>query len=405
MNYIQLSKRNLFRNKRRTLITMASIFFAVFLALTMRSMQLGSYDSIIDSVVNNYVGHIQIHKKGYWDDKTIDNVFDINDKITTVIDSIENIDFISPRVESFALASVGNKTKGVAVVGIDPKIENSFSKLKTRLTKGELLQHKKGALIGSRLASYLNLKVNDTLILLGQGYQGYTASGMFPVRGIVKLPSPDLDNKFVYLNIEDAQQLYSLDNKLTSIAIKLKDNDDIELVQKTLINTLKDENIEIMKWNEMMPEIEQQIQADNVSSLVLLWLLYLIVGFGIFGTLLMMLTERRREFGVMIALGMKNTRVATLVIVETIQITIYGLLAGIIVSLPLIIYYHLNPIPLTGEMAETMERYGWEPVLRIALYPDYFINQSLTVLIIVAIALIYPLTTILKMNAVKAIKG
>lgn len=405
MNYLQISTRNLLRNKRRSIITIASVFFAVFLALCMRSMQLGSYDNIIDSVVNNYTGHTQIHKRGYWEDKTIDNVFSSNKELIRILDSIPEIDFYSPRVEAFALASVGNKTKGVAVVGIDPKIENSFSKLETRLIDGELLDRQKGALIGSRLATYLNLKVKDTLILLGQGYQGYTSSGKYVIQGIVKLPSPDLDNKFVYLNIELAQDLYSLDSKLTSLAIKLKDNEDMEEITMLLRNKLKGEDLEIMQWNEMMPEIEQQIQSDNVSGIIMLWLLYLIVGFGIFGTILMMLTERRREFGVMIALGMKKTRIASLILIETLEITIIGLLSGILLSLPIIIYFYYNPIPLTGEMAESIEQYGWEAVLKFALYPDYFISQCISIITIVALAIIYPLTTILRLDAVKAIKA
>jgi ABC-type lipoprotein release transport system permease subunit len=368
-------------------------------------MQLGSYDNIINSVVNNYTGHIQIHKEGYWDDKMIDNVFSSNKELTNILDSIPEIDFYAPRVEAFALASVGNKTKGVAVIGVNPKIENSFSKLDSRLIEGQLLDKGEGALIGSRLAKYLKLKVNDTLILLGQGYHGYTASGRFPIKGIVKLPSPDLDNKFVYLNIELAQHLYYLDDKLTSLAIKLKDNEDMEDMSIALRERLKNKDLEIMQWNEMMPEIEQQIQSDNVSSLIMLWLLYLIVGFGIFGTILMMLTERRREFGVMLALGMKRYRMASLILIEILEITVLGLVSGVLVSLPIIIYFHMHPIPLTGEMAESIEQYGWEAVLKFALYPDYFINQCLTVLIIVAFTIIYPLVTILRLNAVKAIKA
>ena len=151
---IQLAWRNLWRNKRRTILTIASVFFAVFLALIMRSMQIGSYDNMIDNSVKNSTGYIQVHAPDYWDDKTIDNTFESNEELESQISGIENINGLIPRLESFALASSGLKTKGIGIIGTDPVKENEVTGLKNRLIEGEYFNHKKNqVLIAEKLAN------------------------------------------------------------------------------------------------------------------------------------------------------------------------------------------------------------------------------------------------------------
>src|SRR5664279_2292922 len=107
MNYLKLAWRNIWRNKRRTLLTASSIFLAVFLALLVRSLQTGWFDNLISISIQSYTGHIQIHKKGYWDDRDINNSMLFSDSLTKVIKSTKNVDKIVPRLEYFALSSYG----------------------------------------------------------------------------------------------------------------------------------------------------------------------------------------------------------------------------------------------------------------------------------------------------------
>ena len=149
----------------------------------------------------------------------------------------------------------------------------------------------------------------------------------------------------------------------------------------------------------------QQIETDNVGGLIMLAILYMIITFGIFGTVLMMLAERWREFGVMVAVGMQKVRLGFVVIFEMILMGLLGIVAGIIASLPIVWYYNVNPIRLKGELAEMMESYGMEPVMPMALRSDLYINQSLIVIMLVIIALIYPVYTIFRINVIKALRG
>ena len=201
--------RNIWRNKRRTLITVASIFFALFFGLLIRSLQIGTFGKIVNDAVSSYVGHIQIHQKGYWEERIINNVFERNDETETKILQHKSVKSIVPKIESFALASAGVRTKGCMVMGIDPERENTMSNIASKITEGQYLkQDDTGAIIGDKLASFLDLKIGDTLVMIGQGYHAVSAAGLYPIIGIVHFPSPELNSRVVYLKISQDQYFY-----------------------------------------------------------------------------------------------------------------------------------------------------------------------------------------------------
>ena len=138
MNNLKLAWRNLWRNRRRTLITSASIFFAVFFALVMRSLQLGSYDHMYKNAIESYTGYIQVQHKDFWDEKIVDNTFAFDEQLEQQILADENVAGTIPRFESFALASNGPQTKGVLVMGIDPEKEIHLSRIRDKMVKYRL---------------------------------------------------------------------------------------------------------------------------------------------------------------------------------------------------------------------------------------------------------------------------
>ena len=404
--YIKLAWRNIWRNKRRTIITAASIFFAIFFALIMRGFQLGSYSNMIDNAVRLYSGHIQIHAEGYWENKSINNTLVSKDELINTLEKNKNVKQVVPRLESFALGSSGPKTKGVLVMGIAPEKQDQMSKLSGKIIEGEYFQRGDNAvLLGSKLSEYLDVGVNDTIVLLSQGFHGATAAGKYRISGIVDIPKPDLDNKLVYLPLSTAQQMYMAYNRLTTIAVNLYDHKDLGKTIEQFEKELPEEKYEVKSWEEIMPELVQQIESDNASGWIMLAILYIIIAFGVFGTVMMMVVERRREFGVMIAVGMHKFKIAIILALEMFFIGILGLLSGVIGSIPVILHYHLNPIQLTGEIAKTMEDFGIEPVMPLAWQADYFINQFIIVAIIVLVAIIYPVFSITRIKAVKAMRA
>ncbi len=404
--YLKLAWRNIWRNKRRTLITIASVFFALWLSLIMRSMQVGSYGHMANGIVEAYTGSLQIHGKGYWEDRTLDKIFESSTSMISKIESVDNVKSVIPRLESFALASTGEQTKGILVVGIDPEKELELTHPDRKLVEGEYFDGSPdGVLVSSRLAEFLNLSLNDTLTMLSSGYQGASAAGIYPVIGIIKMPNPELDRRIVYMTLPNAQEFYGAYNMLSSLVINVDNSDQLAKTNKELVALLDKELFEIMDWKEMNPELVQQIQSDQAGGYIMLGVLYMIVGFGVLGTLIMMTTERRKEFGVMIAVGMQKKKLGLILSIEMLMMGIVGALAGMIGSLPVIGYLVKNPIRFTGEYAELFEIYGFEPIMPAKFELSYFIGQSSIVLIIFILAIIYPVNSVIKLNEIKALRS
>ena len=399
-----LAWRNIWRNKRRTLITAASVLSALLFALFTRSMQIGTYTRMVDNLVQAYTGYIQVQKKGYWENKDINRSFKANDTLVDRISVIKNVSAVVPRLEYFALASFGLQAKGSAIIGIDPEKEEQLTHLKKWLIKGKYLgQGDSGILVASKLAAYLKVKEGDTLVLLGQGYHGVSAAGKFPVRGILKFPSPDLDGQMIYMSLPVSQEFFNAQNRLTSLAINLYNADDLDETEQSIDEIIQSHDLVTMPWQEMLIELVQYIKSDNASGLIMLAILYLVVAFGVFGTVVMMTSERTREFGIMVSIGMKKWKLAVVTLLEMMMIGILGIVSGVIVSLPLIGYYYLHPFYYGGEMGAMIENYGFEARMYFAFQPDFYIAQSLIVAAIVLAAACYPVIRIIRMNEIKAI--
>jgi ABC-type lipoprotein release transport system permease subunit len=469
---LKIAWRNLWRNRRRTVITAASVFFAVFFAVVMRSYQLGSYDHMINNFIQSFTGYLQVQHVKYQDNPLIDYSFVYNDSLVAAIGNIKRVVSVTPHIESFTLASSGMQTKGVAVVAIDPEKEKNFSDPENKLVKfritenvikriqdegniapeimeklkrnvgrsyssidrleleldlsddekvqylsriagyskesnGYLSADDAGILVSDRLAAYLKVGIGDSVILMGQGYHGVSANGIFPVRGIIKMPSPDLDNKMIIMTIPTAQKLFDAEGRVTSLVVNLTDKSErtIKTVKSRINGLLKDENTTTKTWYELNPILYQQIQGDSQTGVAMLGLLYFIIFFGIFGTVLMMVSERKKEFGVLVSIGMQKKSLKRIVTVEMMLLGLIGLICGLLASLPLILYFHYKPILLKGELGTMMEDWGWDAVMPTAAVGPYFYWQAAVIALMVGLATIYPLRKIEKLKEIEALKG
>jgi ABC-type lipoprotein release transport system permease subunit len=401
----KLAWRNLWRNKRRTLITSASVFFAVFLAILMRGFKHGVMVHLINSVLHSYTGYVQVHEKGYWDNKTFDYSMAADDSVFSKIKNIKQVKGIIPRLESFSLASSGEKTKGVITVGIDPVLENEFTQLEKKIISGRYFSNKDtGVLLSERLSKYLGLNTNDSIVLLSQGYQGMGANGIYRVIGIVKLPAPEFDNQMVFMPMPVAQEYYSAQGRLTSVIVDLENPQDMDKTIKKINKAINNGPFEVMSWKEMLIELYQQYVSNEGSGLIIISFLYLIVGFGVFGTVLMMIAERRHEFGIMITVGMQRIRLMRLVGIELFYICFMGLFFGFLFSVPIVGYFHFYPIHMGAEMARSYAAFGMDAILPTAWQLDYMLQQVYIVFAIVLVVLIYPLYSVYKLDLTKAMR-
>lgn len=403
--YLKLAWRNLWRNKRRTLITVASISFGVFFAAFMSSLQKGSFENMVENMVRFYSGYIQIQEKDFKENRSLNNSFEEDTGLDAFLDNNKSITHSTSRIESFALASIGEKSYGAMVVGIIPEKEEAISQLSKWVKKGSYLSYDSdGVLIGKILAENLGLKLNDTIVLIGQGYHGVTAADMFPVVGILDFPLPDLNKQTVYMTIENARHYYSMPNRSTSKVIMMKNIADLEGTIADIKPELS-ENQKIYAWNEMQEELENLIEGKQASSKVIKAILFMIIGFGIWGTIIMLMAERKRELGIMIALGVRKIRVIWILIFESFFIGLLGVIAGVMVSFPLIYYFHLNPIHVTGEVKTTYEEMGFEPILKFSNQIEIFTDPAITVFVLFGLISIYPVWFILKLKTSNALRA
>lgn len=467
----KIAWRNLWRNRRRTVITGASVFFAVFFSVIMRSYQLGSYDHMIVNFIESFTGYLQVQHERYQDNPLIDYAVDYDESVAGAILNLDMVVSVTPHIESFILASSGQQTKGVAVIAIDPERERSFSDPEKKLVSyritekavqcmqksdsipGSLLKRieqirgraystaarirlelglsrresqsflpvilrcakvpnaflsgsDEGVLVADRLADFLKVAIGDSVILIGQGFQGVSAAGIFPVRGILKMPSPELDNKLIIMTIPTAQKLFNAEGKITSLVVNLdnKSKRTFKRAKADIEALLSDETV-AKTWYELNPVLHQQIEGDNQSGIAMLGILYFIIFFGIFGTVLMMVSERKREFGVLVSIGMQKGKLMRIITFEMLMLGTIGLIAGLLASAPFIIYFHLNPIVLKGDLGNMMADWGWDPLMPAAWFGPYFYWQAAIVALMVLLATLYPLRKISRLKEIEALRS
>lgn len=401
---ISLAWKNLWRNKSRTAITMAAVFFAVILSVFTSSLKDGIFDNLVKNVVSFYTGYIQVHKNGYWDEQVLDNSMDFNEKVNFQLLNIENVSGAAPRLETFGLIATDKNTKGCMVVGIDPEKEHLVTSLKDKIIKGSYLEtDDKEVLLSAGLADRIKAEINDTVYLIGQGYHGATAAGRFILKGMVKFGSPELNNQIMYLSLPAAAELFSAEGLATSAVISMKNP---KLLQKT-VNAIEQKlgnGYEAMSWEVMLPDVKQHIESDSKSMKYIQGILYMLVSFGIFGTLLMMMVERKYELGMLVAIGMKKSKLSLIIIIESILTVLGGCLLGLMTSIPIIYYFNKEPLVMGGEIAAIYEKFGFEAVFPTSTSPYNFYYQGITVVIIGLLLSLYPVYKIFTIDPATSMK-
>ena len=403
----KIAWRNIYRNRKRSLITITSIFAALFLVILMRALQFGFYDNIIKTVVESYAGYVEVHADGYWDNQSLDNSMEVDQKLINDINSVEGVENIVQRLQTFSLISMGEKTKGGVINGVDISDEQKITDWNKKMVSGSFDLGENEIIVGKGIAEYFDIRENDTLILYGQGYRGMMAAGKYPVKGVIDLKNPDLNKLGIFMTIESARNYVSSEEISTHIIIDKEQYYDEEKIVEDLSQILS-KDYEIMTWKKTLPEIEQTITADSAGGLIMAFILYIIVVFGMFGTVLMMTEERKYEFGVLISIGMSRIRLFRIILIETIILSMIGVLLAIILTYPISYYFNLNPINMAALMGEgadqMMEDLGFSPLAPMSISWDIPLSHALVIFIFSLLISIYPAIKILNLNPVKSMK-
>lgn len=405
MNLIlKLAWRNIWRNKRRSALTMAAISFAVMAAVSMRGLQIGTYELNIDNSVSIYSGYIQIQHPEYYASPSLRHSFNPDKKLISYINTNPHIIAFSRRINADGLISSGENTFGAMLTGIQPDAELKVTTMLDKVNDGEIFIRPDtyDILVGYKLLQNLKVRIGDEIIILAQGLDGSMGNDRFRITGTIKTGAEEFDAYGVLVGIETLQEMLYMHNRVTALTIRLDDVNNLNIVSDELkpaagLNS-------VLTWGNLMPELRDAIALDNISGILFLLILFLIVAFGIINTILMSVIERFNEFGVNLAIGMPHYKLVLVVFAETILITITALAIGNILGFAINYYIVLNPIQFSGDIANLYLEYGFLPEMRSSLQISMFIQTSVITLIISLLSAIYPCVKLYKLEPLKGIR-
>ena len=371
---IRMAWRNIWRNPRRSLLTMAAVVFSCVLLVFSVSLQLGSYDTLIEATVERYTGHLQVQAEGYDEDREMRQAIARPDEVTKVLKDIPWVEAFSQRSNAFALVSSEERTYGVGVTGIDPKREKGVSNIHRVVRRGEYLSDPRAreALVGTLLADNLKVDVGEELVLLGQGFDGSIAATALTVRGIFESGEPGLDRSFLQMPLRTFDEVFFMNGEVHEIVVTGRDLEELPRAARTIGDLVKplqsSPPLRVLTWRELLPGVDQSIRMDMVSGWMTYGILVFIVALGIMNTFVMTVLERTREFGMLLAMGMRQGRVARLVLMESALMTLVGIVAGIFAGCLLTYYFQIHGIEIPGS-EEIMAQWGLPSRFRPELSP------------------------------------
>ena len=402
---LKLAWRNIWRNKGRSVITIAAVMFCVIFAVVLRSFQVGVWENMIHEIVGNNFGYLQIHQEGFWGDQSLDRSLDLTSTDIESLESSEGVDRLIPRLESFSLLYHGSNTRGSLVMGIDPEIELPGLQLNDILLEGRSFSKNDSVIVVSEgLAKYFKVGLGDTLLFMGQGFHGAAAYGAFPIGGIARMTNPELNKQLVLMPFKQAQYMYNCENRATTLVVAVEDGTDYTAVGVSLKKT-SSQSLEILEWKELFPEIIQTIEVDMAGGRVFVSILYFIISFVLLGTVIMMVAERKREFGILVSIGMRRSKLAVVTMVENIILIMGGALVGMAVVKPIQFYFKYNPIDLSGQMREAIEQYNFEPKLYTTTSFIINLNHGAIIFFIGVIVSLYAVWKIMKLKPIESMRS
>ncbi|MBW2594863.1 MAG: ABC transporter permease [Deltaproteobacteria bacterium] len=402
--------RNIWRNPRRSILTISAIAFASVLLVFMLSWQFGSYDTMINSAVKIHTGHLQVQARGYNDKKSIRLVVSDPAAVGNVLDDTPEVAAHTCRATAFSLVSSSERTYGVMVVGIDPVREAGVSTLKKMIRQGSYLSEDDTdqALVGELLARNLKVGLGDELVVLGQGRDGSVAATVVKVKGIYRSGMDEFDRSSINIPLKNFQDVYAMRGAVHEVVALGKSLEYVPEIKKAVAAGIEDIGNEghlvVLDWMELMPGLIEAIQMDLYSGFIFYLILIVVVAFSILNTFLMAIFERTREFGVLLAIGTTPGRLSKLLLIESTIMTIAGIVVGIIAGSLVTGYFQVHGIVISGT-SELMRQFG----LPERMYPQLsMLSASIgpaAVLVITFLTALYPALKVRRLRPVEAMAG
>ena len=401
---LRMAWRNLWRHGKRTWLTVGAMIFSNSLLVFAISLQFGSYQMMIDNSLQAFSGHIQLQHPSYLEQpKMRYAINDIDARAQQLRDEL-GLTSISARATGFALASSEERSYGLQLLGVDARHEPEVSTLPGLIRRGRYLEPgaREEIVIGSLLARNLRIEPGDELSFLGSGFDDSFAAGVVTVVGIFESGNADLDRSVAQVNLAYFQDSFVMGGAGHSIVIRAAQVDDVDALMTSINSGLQgSEKVAVRHWDELQPGLRQAIRADMTSAWFMYTVLIVLVAFSVLNTQLMSVLERTREFGTMMALGLRPARLGILVMLETGMMTGLGLLLGIALGALITAYLSIVGFSYPG-MAEMAVKFN----LPERMYPTISaLSLSLGPVIVACASLLAAIYPALRLNRLLPIEA
>lgn len=404
---LRLAWRNLWRHARRTWLTIGAMVFSNVLLVFMISLQFGMYGLMIDNTLKVFTGHLQVQAPGYKDEQKmrqiVPHVRGLADELRAGLDSED----IAARAWAFALASSEERSYGIGIYGVEPRYEPRVSSIPGLLEEGRYLAGADAAeiVIGSVLARNLRVAVGDELTLLGSGLDGSFAAAVVDVVGIFESGIPDLDRNVAQIPLGTFQQMFFMDGAGHQVVLFADSLRQVGPLRRRVEALLPPgEDLAVYDWDALQPGLKQAIQADMSSAFFMYFILVILVAFSVLNTQLMSVLERTREFGIVMALGLKPGRLGRLVMLETTLMGVIGLMLGALVGGIVTSWFTTNGLAIPG-MEEMAAQFNLPARVHPGINALTLLLGPIVVFVFTLLAAAYPALRLHRMHIVAAMRA
>ncbi len=368
-----LAWRNIWRQPIRSVLSLIGLAFSSLLLVFMLSFQFGVYDTMKVGALGLLDGFGQFQPEGYDDDPDISRLLPNWQTLVTAA-HMDGIDYATPRASSFAIMASGDISFGAAVMGVDPVTEPQVSTLSNTIIEGRYLTKDDSAAIvmGEGLVRNLGLKLGDTVTMLGTGNDGAVAADVLELVGIFSTGVAALDRQVTQMPLTRFQETFNLGDNVNVVALRGPDFAKVLSAAPELAKMAKDEGAVYLRWDELQPEVKQMITLDFSTAMLMYGVMIVVVVFILLNTLYMSVLERTREFGGLMAIGMRPAQIGTMVWLELIFLSLLGAGIGIALGAGITIWVEGVGIQFPG-LDEIFAQWG----VSGKVYPDLSLLSAL----------------------------
>jgi len=391
---VSIAWRNLWRNKRRSLVVISSISLGIFAMVLSMGLMNGMNRQMVENTISTSLGHIAVHRKGFQDTMKLEYHFLPSPEIIAAVGKEERVKAWAPRVKSQCMLRSSEASRGVMIVGIDPEREKKLTKIYeyTEKDNGSAFLAGPGdeaILISKSLAKRLDLLVGDRLVLLIQDREKEIVGVGMTVKGLFETPVDSFDKFVAFTGLENLQKISGLGKNVSEINILLHDKEDVDRVKAGIMKSLGDNTLEVLTWKDMAPSLVSAVRLFDSMMYIFFAIVFITVIFSVANTLIMAIMERFHEIGVMKSIGTRPAWIFSMVMMEAVSLAFVGLAAGLALGGAVTALLSMTGIDFSFYM-ESARTWGTGSVIYPAIKAmDIFMAMAI-VLATAVIAALYP---------------